>query len=80
MGDDALAGKPEFIHGHRFAPDPDKDRAIWWRGRYLEIVNQKTKKKIAHLDNTEPTTTFEQYEVPKDCTYYVRGADTYFKD
>jgi len=80
IGDDALAGKPEYFHGHRFAPDPEKDREISWRGRYLEIVNQKTMVKKVHIDNVEPTTTFEKYEVPKDYTCYVRGADAYFED
>jgi len=79
-GDNALAGREEQnIPSCRFPPDNTKDRTIYFKGRYIEIVNQKTNDVKTHIDNRVPTTQYEEYEVPSGYTCYIRVASVYFK-
>ena len=76
-GDDALAGKEENdIPSHRFPPDPNNDRTIWFKGEYILIVNQETNNQKTFEENIA---VYTEFEVPAGYTCYIRGASVYFK-
>jgi len=78
IGDNALAGKDEYIQGHRFPPDATNNRTIYFKGIYLSIVNQETGDEKTSEENKIPTTQFVGYEIPAGYTCYVRGATVKF--
>ncbi|KAG9230403.1 hypothetical protein BJ875DRAFT_157625 [Amylocarpus encephaloides] len=79
-GDDALAGKPEKdIPSHRFPPDPNNDRTINFKGKYILIVNEETNDQKTFEDNKIPTAESKPYEVPARYTCYIRGASVWFR-
>jgi acetylornithine deacetylase/succinyl-diaminopimelate desuccinylase-like protein len=73
-GDNALAGEDEFDITCRFPPDDTNDRAIWFKGYYIEIVKEETGEHKIHEVNKTPTTQQVKYDVPARYTCYVRGA------
>lgn len=78
-GNEALAGQEEInIPSYRFPLDKTKDRTIYFKGRYLSIINQETSNKKTYKDNTIPTTEYIEYEIPARYTCYIRVASIYF--
>jgi len=78
-GDDALAGREEKdIPSHRFPPSTN-DRTIYFKGKYILIVNEETGDQKTFEDNEIPTTEYRSYEVPAGYTCYIRVAGVWFK-
>lgn len=78
-GDEALAGREEYMPSHYFPPDATNNRTIYFKGIYLLIVNKQTGDQATYEDNKTPTTQFVGYEIPAGYTCYVRGATVYFE-
>lgn len=77
-GDDALAGREEYLPSHPFPP-VKHTRTIFFKGYYLSIYNRQTDEYGPHIDNAVATTEYSEYVVPADYTTYVRGGTVYFK-
>lgn len=76
-GDDALAGREEYLPSHPFPP-VDYDRMINFKGYYLSIYNRDTDDYKTHINNASPTTEYCEYTVPAGYTTYIRGGNAYF--
>src|SRR4051812_34137204 len=69
--DDALAGQEKKdIPRHPFLPDPNNDKTIRSRGKYIEIVNKETDDQKTVKENIATDTN---YNVPARYTYYIKG-------
>jgi hypothetical protein len=76
-GDEALTERGEKnIPSRRIPPDPN-DKTIYFKGKYILIVNETTNDQKAFKEKVAEYTDFE---IPAGYTCYVRGASFYFKD